>query len=149
MCIRPVRASDASAVARIDAYHTGRSKPQHWKKVLSEPVLSSDPTLRVALAAEADGRLVGYLLGEIRAFEFGSEPCGWILVIAVHPDALRHGVGSALLKAGCDRFREAGVTRIRTMVRRNDIPVLAFFRTNGLAGGSYVQLEKNLDEPVS
>jgi hypothetical protein len=27
------------------------------------------------------------------------------------------------------------------MVRRNDVPVLTFFRTNGFAGGPYVQLE--------
>jgi hypothetical protein len=27
------------------------------------------------------------------------------------------------------------------MVRRNNVPVLTFFRTNGFAGGPYVQLE--------
>ena len=27
------------------------------------------------------------------------------------------------------------------MVRRNNVPVLTFFRTNGFVGGPYVQLE--------
>jgi hypothetical protein len=27
------------------------------------------------------------------------------------------------------------------MVRRTDVPVLAFFRSSGFAGGAYVQLE--------
>jgi ribosomal protein S18 acetylase RimI-like enzyme len=50
-------------------------------------------------------------------------------------------VASALLAEACRAFRAAGVTRVRTMVRRNDVPVLAFFRSSGFSGGSYVQLE--------
>jgi hypothetical protein len=41
-------------------------------------------------------------------------------------------------------MRASGITTIRTMVRRNDVPVLTFFRTNGFAGGPYVQLELTL-----
>ena len=41
-----------------------------------------------------------------------------------------------------------GVRRVRTMVRRNDVPVLAFFRANGFAGGAFVQLERSLEEEV-
>jgi len=32
------------------------------------------------------------------------------------------------------------------MVRRNDVPVLSFFRTNRFRGGSFVQLERSLQE---
>ena len=34
-------------------------------------------------------------------------------------------------------LRAKGITTIRTMVRRNDVPVLTFFRTNGFAGSSF------------
>jgi len=34
---------------------------------------------------------------------------------------------------------------VRTMVRRNNVPVLTFFRTNGFAAGPYVQLELTPD----
>jgi len=44
------------------------------------------------------------------------------------------------------RFRELGVPRVRTMVRRADVPVLAFFRSSGFAGGPYVQLELDVVE---
>jgi hypothetical protein len=30
------------------------------------------------------------------------------------------------------------------MVRRNDVPVLSFFRANGFVGGEFVQLELDL-----
>jgi ribosomal protein S18 acetylase RimI-like enzyme len=77
----------------------------------------------------------------VRAFEFGSEPCGWILEVGVDPAQTRHGVASALLAEAVDRLRASGVSTIRTMVKRNDVPMLTFFRTNGFAGGPYVQLE--------
>ena len=92
------------------------------------------------------GELVGYVTGEIRAFEFGSEACGWILTVGVHPECAREGVASGLLAAACRRFQEAGVTRVRTMVQRSDVPVLSFFRANGFVGGSFVQMELDLSD---
>jgi hypothetical protein len=38
-----------------------------------------------------------------------------------------------------------GVHKVRTMVARNDVPVLAFFRASGFVGGPFVQLELHLD----
>jgi ribosomal protein S18 acetylase RimI-like enzyme len=139
--VRRLREADLRRVVEIDALHTGVKKLQYWKRRLAD-FLSPSDGFRLALAADRAGELAGYLLGEVRAFEFGSEPCGWILVIAVDPGVLRSGVGQALLDEACRRFGEGGVTRIRTMVRRNDVPVLAFFRSNGFAGGAYAQLER-------
>jgi len=56
-----------------------------------------------------------------------------------------HGrLAGYLLGEASRTFRAAGVTTLRTMVRRNDVPVLAFFRAAGFSGGSYVQLELDL-----
>ena len=42
------------------------------------------------------------------------------------------------------QFRRAGVSTVRTMVGRTDISMLAFFRSNGFAAGSFTQLELDL-----
>jgi ribosomal protein S18 acetylase RimI-like enzyme len=144
--VRDLCREDVAGVARIDALHTGRSKRRYWEGVFGRFLQSAPGPLRIGLGAEAAGRLVGYLLGEVRAFEFGSEECGWIFAVAVDPGAGREGVGSHLLAEACARFRDGGVPRVRTMVRRNDVPVLAFFRGNGFRGGPFVQLELDLDE---
>lgn len=145
--IRALRAGDLAAVARIDAAHTGRAKQAYWEAVFDD-VLGRGRTgePRVGLAAERGGRLVGYVIGEVRAFEFGSEPCGWVVAVGVERKELRRGTASLLLAEACRRFQDAGIERVRTMVRRNDVPVTAFFRSNGFAGGSFVQLEVNLGE---
>ncbi len=140
--LRRLTQRDALAVTRIDAHHTGQRKPAYWRRVLADFLARPrDGRARVGLAALEGNRLVGYLLGEVRAFEFGSEPCGWIFAVGVDPGSLRQGVGAALLQEACGAFRASGVSRVRTMVRRSDVPVLAFFRASGFAGGSYVQLE--------
>jgi len=133
-------------VIRIDALRTGESKPRYWRRVFEDFLDSNRDSRRVGLAAEESGQLVGYLLGEVRAFEFGSEACGWVFAVGVDPDSSRKGVASVLLEQACVRFRGDGITRVRTMVRRNAVDVLSFFRANGFVGGSFVQLERDLED---
>jgi ribosomal protein S18 acetylase RimI-like enzyme len=144
--IRPLQEHDLAEVARIDALHTGVQKPQYWTRVFRTLVRADDDVVRIGVVAEAAHGLAGYLIGEIRAFEFGSEACGWIFAVGVDQPYLHTRVGSSLVREAAARFRAAGVAKVRTMVRRNDVPVLSFFRSNGFAGGAYVQLELDLDE---
>ena len=144
--VRDLARADLDEVVRIDALHTGERQAEYWQRVLGDFLGGESGRVRVGLAATRGGRLVGYLLGEVRAFEFGSEACGWIFGVGVDPRHARGGVASTLLAAGCRRFRAAGVRRIRTMVRRNNVPVLSFFRANGFAAGRFVQLELDLEE---
>ena len=144
MTVCDLRAEHLADVVRIDAQHTGESKPDYWEVVFGRFLDARRD--RVGLAVEDGERAIGYLLGEVRAFEFGSEPCGWIFGVGVDPDRLRTGVAGLLLKEARRRFRAAGVVTVRTMVRRNDVPVLSFFRAHDFVGGSFTQLESNLEE---
>lgn len=144
MTISPLRPTDLAAVVRLDAKLTGRRKPAYWKTVFADFVSPARGSTRVGLAARADGPLAGYLLGEVRAFEFGSAPCGWIFAVGVDPGQAHHGIGSALVAEAGRRFSRAGVSTVRTMVQRNDVSLLSFFRSNGFVGGTFTQLELGL-----
>ncbi|HEV8121470.1 MAG TPA: GNAT family N-acetyltransferase [Candidatus Polarisedimenticolia bacterium] len=151
--VQSLSRADLAAVARLDALHTGQAKRRYWQEVFQGFVPGgrdrsagrrSRRTLRLALGVKVSGRLAGYLFGEVRAFEFGSPPCGWIFAVGVDPGLSRQGVASALLEEACARFRSAGVGQVRTMVRRTDVPVLSFFRSRGFVGGPFVQLERDV-----
>lgn len=144
--VRGLCAADRDAVVDLDALHTGERKPDYWRRVFEDFLGGDRAWPCVGLAAEVDGRLVGYLLGEVRAFEFGSEACGWIFAVGVAPGSTRLGVASTLLAESGRRFRQAGVGRVRTMVPRSNVPVLSFFRSNGFVAGSFVQLERDVGE---
>ena len=139
--INALRAGDVAGVIRLDAQLTGKRKPAYWKGVFGKFVGPRHAETNVGLAARVDGRLLGYLLGEVRAFEFGSPPCGWIFAVGVDPAQAHHGIGSALVAEAGRCFTRAGASTVRTMVRRNDVPMLAFFRSNGFVGGTFTQLE--------
>ena len=144
--VRDLESRDLEAVVRIDGDRTGARKPDYWRGVFEDFLAGGGRRERIGLAVERGGAVAGYLLGEVRAFEFGSEACGWVFSVGVAPDAGRGGIGSALLHEACRRFRALGVLQVRTMVRRNDVPVTAFFRSNGFVGGSFAQLELELGD---
>jgi ribosomal protein S18 acetylase RimI-like enzyme len=141
MRLRNLRPADQAEVVRLDALHTGRRKPAYWRRVFEGFVHAGRGAHRVGLAAEQDGRLVGYLIGEVRAFEFGSEPCGWIFAVGVDPACLRRGIASSLLSEARRGFARHGVRTLRTMVRRDDVRLMSFFRSSGFVGGRFLQLE--------
>lgn len=141
--VRPLVSGDLAAIVRLDAVLTGASKDLYWQQVLGRHLEDAEC---IGLAAAVGEELDGYLFGELRAFEFGSERCGWIFALGVQPDTTRQGVASALLAAAGCQFRSLGVSRVRTMVNRTDVPMLALFRSQAFVGGPFVQLELDMTE---
>jgi ribosomal protein S18 acetylase RimI-like enzyme len=142
--IRAATPGDLDAVVALDEIDTGLAKPDYWRDILGRYTDAERPN-RFFLIAEAEGRLVGFIVGEVRAWEFGSPPCGWVFAINVPPDFRERGVGSTLMDEICARFKAKGVDTVRTMLSRRDTLNLAFFRSQGMMAGSYIQLEKELD----
>ncbi len=142
--IRAVKGEDLPAIVKLDQAVTGSAKPDYWRELLSsvDPGSKHDLTF---LVAELDGRVVGFITGNVRAFEFGSEACGWVFALCVDPSLRVKNVGTRLFDELCNRFREAGVAKVRTMLARNNDLVLAFFRSLGMMAGPFIQLEKDLD----
>ena len=147
--IRRVQAADIAAVISLDRQVTGLAKPRYWREVF-ERYGKRGRGERFFLVAQAGDRrarrdILGFIIGEIRAWEFGSAPCGWVFALSVDPSARLRGVGEALYKSISADFKKAGITKMRTMVARdNPLPML-FFRAQGMMAGPYVQLEKDLD----
>ncbi|KAB2968782.1 MAG: GNAT family N-acetyltransferase [Thermoanaerobaculia bacterium] len=99
-----------------------------------------------SVVAEVDGRVVGFMLGDVRAGEFGiEEPCGWIEVIGVDPEHAGRGVGRALADAILQRYRERGVRLVRTMVDATMPEVERFFAQVGFEPDSLRAFVRRLD----
>jgi GNAT superfamily N-acetyltransferase len=88
--------------------------------------------------------VAGFVIGEVRDWEFGSPPCGWVFGIDVRPGMRLAGVGTSLLAAICERFRRSGVQTVRTMLARDNTLVLSFFRSQGMMAGPFIPLEMDL-----
>lgn len=141
--IRPATSEDIADVVDLDERVTGIAKRDYLQD-LFDRYQTRNSERRFFYVAEKSGRVVGFVIGEVRAWEFGSEPCGWVFAISVDPSLREHNVGSALLNRICDSFRQAGCVRLRTMISRNNHTLMSFFRSRGMMAGPYIQLEKDL-----
>lgn len=146
VAIREAEPVDVDTVATLDARITGIAKPDYWRRAYTR--YGTRPT-RYFLVAEVAGRVRGFVLGEERAWEFGSPPSGWVFAIGVDPEAREGGIGSRLFAAICARMKASGVKTVRTMLARDDSLNMAFFRSQGMRGGPFIQLEMPLDESAS
>ena len=142
--IRNAIASDLDAVVTLGQVASQSRKPGFWSNVFDHYVLS-DKIDRFFLVAESGNRIVGFIIGEVRAWEFGSPPCGWVFALAVAPEKRQLGIGQQMFEEISQRLKQAGVTTVRTMVERDDKLTLSFFRGLGLCTGKYLELEKQID----
>ncbi len=147
--VRRVQAADIPHVIGLDTRVTRLAKTEYWNDVFRR-YGKQRLHERFFLVAEnrtgkAKPRVLGFIIGEIRAWEFGSTPCGWVFALSVEPEMRLHNVGSALLDAISREFKKAGVGKMRTMVARDGRLPMLFFRSEGMMAGPYIQLEKDLD----
>lgn len=139
-------AADIDAVVALDAEITGTEKAAYWNDIFERFAGTSQRLKRYFLVAKSGhSELVGFVVGEIRAWEFGSPPCGWVLALSVKPELRQQGFGTLLFETLCTQMKNDGVTTVRTMVLGNDKTNLSFFRGKGLAAGPYIELERRLD----
>jgi ribosomal protein S18 acetylase RimI-like enzyme len=141
--IRPVRREDLREIIALDAAVTGIEKRAYWNALFRRYGVAGEAQ-RQFLVAEDGGRVAGFVIGEVRDWEFGSPPCGWVFAIDVRPDARQRGIGARLLAAISAAFRRAGVTTVRTMLARDNTLILSFFRSQGMMAGPLISLEMDL-----
>ncbi|MFO1317960.1 MAG: GNAT family N-acetyltransferase [Burkholderiales bacterium] len=144
MTTRPARRADLPHVIAIDAAVTGIAKPGYWQSVFRR-YGNGGQAGRQFLVADAGGRVRGFIIGEVRDWEFGSPPCGWVFAVDVEPDYRLAGIGARLLAAICAGFRRAGVTKVRTLLARENTLILSFFRSQGMMAGPFIPLEMDLE----
>jgi hypothetical protein len=78
--VRAVRRTDLEAVIALDASVTGLEKRSYWERVYRRYGCARKVEQRWFIVALLEGRVAGFVIGEVRDWEFGSPPCGWVFV---------------------------------------------------------------------
>jgi len=141
--VRGAQPADLGEVVAIDAEITRLSKPGYWAEILRR--YGGGRPQRFFLVADSEDGIQGYVVGDVRDWEFGSPACGWVFGIAVRPEARLGGIATRLLEAICEHFRRQGVTTVRTLLVRDNHLILSFFRSQGMMAAPFIALEKELD----
>lgn len=113
------------------------------KKTAIYHLQQDEPLLN--LGAAIDGKLVGFILAEVRHWEFGrGEKTGWIKVLDVDPEYQGRGIGRKLGETLLDHFRRKNISKVRTLVDWYEGDLISYFRSLGFDILNMIPLEKEL-----
>lgn len=137
--VRRMHTQDAEDVLRIDEKITGTPNEAQWESRIIDQ-MTRNPL--GCLVAEAEGKVVGFIFGEIRGWEFAIPKSGWIEIVGVDPEYHGKGVARVLIEKLHVYFRNQNVERVMTMVNWNDPGLVSFFRALGFERSEFIILEK-------
>ena len=140
--IRPLSDVDIDAITRIDEKVTGRYRPDFWEDRVAY-YLRRDP--EASRVAELKGKVVGFMLADLRGGEFGlEETSGWIERFGVDPEARGKGIGRKLFEALAEYFKASGALTLRTFVDTRQAETATFLEAVGFVPSALKALEQPL-----
>jgi GNAT superfamily N-acetyltransferase len=163
--IRPMVLGDLDAMFLIDRKIRAAGKAITYAKLTTEHIFTIDrkvsrqkrPTsyvdlitgdvaglLALGLVAEVDGRVRGFILGEVRHIGEAATEVGLILILGVHPDYQGKGIATNLVNALAEKYHTKGIKTIRVGIDQRDKDLLGFIEHMGFSAGHLIEYSKSL-----
>jgi predicted N-acetyltransferase YhbS len=137
--IRTLKKEDLDAIVEIDEKVLGEYRRDYWERKLE---LMNNKFSQISLVAEIEGKVVGFILGDVSGWEFGvPETIGWIETIGVDPGYQKKKLATSLAHELINNLKATGVKTIYTLVSWNDWDLLQFFHAMGFTRGDMINLE--------
>ena len=137
--IRRMTEADLPGMRRIDQLIVGEGRALSWPLRAETQWAVYHPALR--FIAEAKDRMVGFLLGDIRGAEYGTDINGWIDMIGVIPVHQGRGIGRRLVEAFCEECGRNGV-KSNVIIREDDERLTKFWTSVGFCRGKLISFER-------
>jgi ribosomal protein S18 acetylase RimI-like enzyme len=143
--IRLMNAEDFDAVVGIDAKVLKAPRPEYYEMKFEKLFRSRDYLPVSLVAEEEDGKVVGFVMGELYMGQYGIfQEEATLDTIGVDPGYQHKGIGEQLISEFVDHLRKMGVERINTLVDWNDSRLIRFFSANKFSPSKTINLERGL-----
>jgi len=143
--IRLMKADDFDAVVGIDKKISKVARPDYYQIKFERLVHSKDYLPTSLVAEDQDGKVVGFVMGELYIGEYGiSQEKATLDTIGVDPDYQHKGIGERLISEFIDHLMTLGVKKINTLVDWNDSKLIQFFSANQFTLSRTINLERNI-----
>jgi L-amino acid N-acyltransferase YncA len=144
--IKEITLEDAPGITEIHRAIKKGNITNSWMKSIELHLRKKQVVGYLALK---NGRVAGFIAGEIQGPSFGMEKSGWIIALEVHPHFMGAGIGKALAKSIFQYFRENGVRDIYTAIRWDAQDMMSFFISIGFGRSEFSNLGKHLNDVIS
>ncbi len=143
--IRLMQAEDFKAVVGIDGKVLKTPRPEYYELKFEKLFSSRDYVPTSLVAEEADGKVVGFVMGELYMGEYGIfQEEAKLDTIGVDPEYRNRGIGEQLINEFMDHLRSIGVKKVNTLVDWNDSKLIQFFSANHFSPSKTINLERSL-----
>jgi ribosomal protein S18 acetylase RimI-like enzyme len=140
-----MKPEDFDAVVAIDKQVLKVSRPEYYERKFEKLFESRDYIPGSLVAEQEDGRVVGFVMGEIYLGEYGIfQEEATLDTIGVDPDYQHRGVGKQLIDEFIDHLRDVGVKKVHTLVGLDDTQLISFFNANQFSPSKTINLERAL-----
>jgi ribosomal protein S18 acetylase RimI-like enzyme len=137
--IRRMTEADLPGLREIDPLLIGEGRALSWPLRAETQWAVYRPAL--SFVAELGDETVGFLLGDIRGAEYGTDINGWIDMMGIAPAHQRRGIGRRLVEAFCEECRRNEV-KTNVIIREDDEQLTGFFISMGFRRGKLVSFER-------
>jgi N-acetylglutamate synthase-like GNAT family acetyltransferase len=139
--MRVLKQGDLDAIVRIDTAGSKQDRREYYQRKI-DAILNPKHNINSSLVCEIDGRVAGFVMGDIYFGEFGiPETSATIDTIGVAPAFQAHGVGSELLDQFMMNMKAAGVNKVYTLVNWDDFALERFFSRQRFTPSKRINLE--------
>ncbi|HEY3276724.1 MAG TPA: GNAT family N-acetyltransferase [Syntrophorhabdaceae bacterium] len=139
--LRTLNLKDLEALSEIDYDLLGKKRREYWESRLEHSAVSGVPSL----AAEKDGRVIGFIMGTASGWEYGiPENVACIDTIGVVKDYQNQGVARLLFHEMTSMFKKTGIETVYVFVNWKDWGLLQFFDKMGFRRGDMINLELDI-----
>jgi len=137
--IRRMTETDLEKIKKIDRALVGPERALSWPLRVEAHWWVYRPMLN--FVAEVDDEVVGFLLGDIRGAEYGTDVSGWIDMMGVAPEHQHREIGKRLVEAFCEECQRNEV-KARVIIRDDDQRLMGFWMSVGFQRGNLICYEK-------
>lgn len=142
--MRVMKRDDLDAVVAIDARVSKQERREYYQRKI-ESVVSNPHNINTSLVAELDGKIVGFIMGDVYFGEFGiPETSATIDTIGVDPDHQNRGVANDLIDQFLTNMKAVGVRKVYTLVNWDDFALEKFFSSHKFQPSKRINLELQL-----
>jgi ribosomal protein S18 acetylase RimI-like enzyme len=143
--IRLMRADDFDAVLGIDEEVLKISRRQYYEMKFEKLFRSKDYLPTSLVAEDAEGAVLGFVMGELFIGEYGIfQEEARLDTIGVLPGLRHRGIGERLISEFMAHMKSLGVQKIRTLVNLTDSQLIGFFSANKFNPSNTISLERSL-----
>ncbi|MSQ28386.1 MAG: GNAT family N-acetyltransferase [Dehalococcoidia bacterium] len=135
--IRRMEPSDEKYVLAIDQKIVGEARAASWQQRVFRYLERYYPP--VSHIAKANGVVVGFIIGDIRGWEYGMASGAWIDIMGVDTEYQGQGVGRRLVEAFVAQCRHQGIKGIQSFMRDDDTRIQRFLESVGFSRGTLVE----------